>query len=138
MSYNSFSDSQLWKLDGGMLQNKEGLWKSNDTWNFQNHTSLDDLIYIENIDESKVWGTTIDGKVILEDFEEGKDQQLWKKGKANARGYFTLESAKVPKIMTATSSSLQIKYYKDGPLKTSNEWYTQIQVFITVDNLKVS
>ena len=87
--------------------------------------------------KTKVLGRKSHGEVILEDFEEGKDQQLWKRGKPNARGYFTLENAKVPKIMTATSSSLQIKYYKDGPLKTSNEWYTQIQVFITVNNSKV-
>ena len=79
----------------------------------------------------KVLGATNDGQVIREDYEEGKEQQLWKKGKTNARGYFTLENAKVAKILTATSSSLQIKYYKDGPLKTSNEWYTQIQVFIS-------
>ena len=97
-----------------MLQNKEGLWKSNDTWNFKKYEPLDGLIYIENIDESKVWGTTIDGKVILEDFEEGKAEQLWKKGEPNARsnahGYFTLESYNVSKVITANSSaSLELK-----------------------------
>jgi hypothetical protein len=110
MSYNSFSDSQLWKLDGGMLQNKEGLWKSNDTWNFQNHTSLDDLIYIENIDESKVWGATIDGKVILENSEEDKAEELWRKGEPNTHGYFTLENYNVSKVITANSlASLELK-----------------------------
>ena len=93
-----------------MLQNKEGLWKSNDTWNFQNYTSLDGLIYIENIDESKFWGATIDGKVILENFEKDKAEQLWKKGKPNAHGYFTLESYNVSKVITANSSaSLELK-----------------------------
>ena len=93
-----------------MLQNKEGLWKSNDTWNFQNYTSLDGLIYIENINESKVWGTTIDGKVILENFEEDKAEQLWQKGEPNAHGFFTLESYNVSKVITADSSaSLELK-----------------------------
>ena len=137
--------SQLWKLDGHELRDEEGIWKSHELWNFKTKDHVlwdfkkpkDELIYIENIANKKVLGASINGEVILEDFEEGKDQQLWKKGKPNARGYFTLENAKVPKIMTATSSTLQIKYYKDGPLKKSNEWYTQIQVFITVNNSKV-
>ena len=70
----------------------------------------DDLIYIEKISKKMVLGTSSDDEVILEDFEEGKAQQLWKKGKPNTEGYFTLENSKVPKIMTAISSSiLQIK-----------------------------
>ena len=57
-----------------------------------------------------VWGITNDSKVILENFEEDKDEQLWKKGEPNAEGYFTLENSKVPKIMTAVSpDSLEIK-----------------------------
>ena len=44
----------------------------------------DDLIYIENTSKAKVLGATSDGKVILEDFEEGKAHQLWKKGKLDA------------------------------------------------------
>ena len=78
---------------------------SNDTWNFKKYEPLDGLIYIENIDESKVWGTTIDGKVILEDFEEGKAEQLWKKGEPDAEGYFTLQNSGEPKVLTAISES---------------------------------
>ena len=97
-----------------MLQNKEGLWNSNDTWNFRNHASLDDLRYIENIDKTKVWGIAIDGKVILENFEKDKAEQLWKKGESNTEGYFQLEGFtrfldsqvnQVPKVITAISSS---------------------------------
>ena len=104
---NYFSDS-LWKLDGYMLQNKEGIWKSNDMWNFtyKVHTRYEDLICIENINKTKVWGTIYDSKVILENFEEGKDGQLWKKGEPNAEGYFTLENFGVPKIITAISESV--------------------------------
>ena len=90
-----------------MLKTKEGLWTSADEWNFK---TKDDLIYIENITNTKVLGTTIDGKVILEDFEEDKPEQLWKKGEPNAEGYFTLENSKFPKLMTGISSSgLEIK-----------------------------
>ena len=70
----------------------------------------DDLIYIENTSKAKVLGATSDGKVILEDFEEGKAHQLWKKGELDAEDYFTLENAAVPKVLTAISdNSLEIK-----------------------------
>ena len=70
----------------------------------------EDLICIENIDKTKIWGTTNDGKVILENFEEGKDGQLWKKGEPNAEGYFTLENYNVSKFLSAASlTSLELK-----------------------------
>ena len=80
---------------------------TDDEWNF---TTKDDMIYIENISKTKVLGTSNDGEVVLEDFEEDKTEQLWKIGEYNAEGYFTLENSKVPKVMTAiSSSSLEIK-----------------------------
>ena len=92
-----------------MLQNKEDqLWMSDEEWNF--NQTKDDLIHIENISKTKVLGATNYGEVILEDFQEYKAEQLWKKGEPSGKGYFTLENSKVPKIMTAVSSSiLQIK-----------------------------
>jgi hypothetical protein len=87
-----------------MLKNKKGLWKSVDLWNFK--TKDDDLIYIENNSTANVFGTTSDGKVIQEVFVEGKAEQLWKKGKPDAEGYFTLENFGVPKkVITAISAS---------------------------------
>ena len=103
-----FLASQLWELNDEVLQNKEGLWKSNDTWNFK--AEDDDLIYIENTSKTKVLGTKNNSKVILKNFEENKPEQLWKKGEPIAEGYFTLENLKVSKFMTATSStSLELK-----------------------------
>ena len=84
-----------------MLQNRYGLWKSRDMWNF---TPKEDLIFIGNTNKAKVWGTTNDGEVILENFEEDKDGQLWKKGELNAEGYFTLENYKVSKFVTSPSA----------------------------------
>ena len=90
-----------------MLQNKDRIWLSNEKWVFKTKRNF---IYIENILTKKVFGTTSDGKVIWEDYEEGKAQQLWKKGEPNAEGYFTLENYKVPKVITAISESgLEIK-----------------------------
>ena len=91
-----------------MLINKKGLWKSVDLWNFK--TKDDGLVYIENTSKTKVLETTNDNQVILEDFEENKAEQLWKKGVPNDEGYFTLENSKVPKVMTAISqTSLELK-----------------------------
>ena len=91
-----------------MLKNKAGIWKSDDLWICE--TKDHDLIYIENTSNKKVLGATRKSKVILEDSEEGKAQQLWKKGKTDAQGYFTLENFGVPKVITATSESdLEIK-----------------------------
>ena len=105
---NVFFSVQRWKLDDNMLKDKAGLWKSVDPWIFK--AKDDDVVYIENISKTKVFGTTSDGKVILKDLKENEDDQLWKKGEPNAEGYFTLENYKVSKVMTATSStSLELK-----------------------------
>ena len=55
---NSFSGSQLWKLDYKKMQNKEGLWISDEEWNFK---TKDDLVYIENVSQKRVLGTTDNG-----------------------------------------------------------------------------
>ena len=105
---NSFSDEiQRWKLNGLMLKNKEGAWKSDDNWEFK--PQINGLIYIENTSKTKVLGSTSDGKVIEEVKVEGKAEQLWKKGEPDAEGYFTLQNSGEPKVLTAISeSSLEI------------------------------
>ena len=68
------------------------------------------MIYIENTSKAKVLGATSDGKVIQEFLVEGKADQLWKKGKPDAEGYFSLQNSVKPKDLTAISeSSLEIK-----------------------------
>ena len=89
------------------MKNKANLWRSNEEWDF---TFKDKLVCIHNKLNNKVLETTIDGKVILEDAEEGKPEQLWKKGSTQPDGHFTLENSKVPKVMTAISgNSIEIK-----------------------------
>ena len=103
------SPLQLWKLNGKILKNKANVWSSNDEWHFltaiKNIDQVQKLIYIENITKNKALRAKNDGKVIQEDFYE-----LWKLGKPDSEGYFTLEHPKVPKVVTAISgSSLEIK-----------------------------
>ena len=86
---------------------------SDEEWNFK---PKDDYFYIENISKKKVLGAKSHGEVILEDFEEGKAEQLWSKGGTDDEGYFSLINAKLPngwvtdtklvtaKLMTAISS----------------------------------
>ena len=76
---------------------------SEEEWNFK---TQDDLIYIETVSKPRALGTTSDDKVILKEFEEGTTEQLWKKGEPDPEGYFTLENYKVPKLLTAISSSI--------------------------------
>ena len=67
-------------------------------------------------------GATSDGKVIQEVFVADKAEQLWKKGKPDAEGYFTLESKKVlmPMVLTAISETgLEIK----GNITQINTYY---------------
>jgi len=103
--------TQRWKLNGLMLENKEGTWKSDDDWEFQ--PQLNGLIYIENTSKTKVLGSTSDGKVIEEVKVEGKAEQLWKKGKPDAEGYITLQNSGEQKVLTAISkNSLKLKDQK--------------------------
>ena len=93
-----------------MLKNKEGIWMSAEEWSFKAKDEKMVLMYVENISNEEVLGTTSDGQVVLEDFEENKAEQLWKFGKLKAGGYFTIENSKELKALTATSlGSLEIK-----------------------------
>ena len=90
-----------------MLKNKAGVWKSVDSWIF---TPKGNEWIIENNSETKVLEATSDSKVIFKDFDEGKAEQLWKKGELDAEGYFTLENSGVPKVLTAMpENELEIK-----------------------------
>ena len=81
---------------------------SDEEWVFKPKTNL---IYIQNILTEKVLGATNDGQVIREKYEEGKAQQLWKKGEPDKDGYFILENSEVSKVITAgtSESGLEIK-----------------------------
>ena len=92
--------SHLWKLDGSKLSNKAIL---DQEWNIKTKKTF--IIIVNASDENLVIGINDHGTVIEEDFVGGKHGQLWKQGKPDAEGYFSLESSKSSKILTATSSS---------------------------------
>ena len=94
--------SQLWKLEDGILKNKANEWKSNDKWFI---FTEENRTYIINTSKDKVLTIKNEGKVIQEDHEEGSFDQHWITGKPDAEGYFTLESFRVPKFLTAISES---------------------------------
>ena len=68
--------------DNKRLKNK-GLWRSSEKWKFKPKDGSN-LIYIENISQTKVLEAKIGGNVEYENFEEGKAEQLWKKGVPDA------------------------------------------------------
>ena len=112
------------------MENKAGLWKSNDSWIFKNKT--DGLISIENTSKRKVLGATSDGKVVQEVFVEGKADQLWKKVKLDAEGYLAFENSGVPKNLTAISnSSLGLKGIVTLPF---HGFYLLINRFLYIDS----
>ena len=111
---NPFTDSQLWKLEGSILLNKEGLWISDDVWNFKinlfNNDSepvkgKENWIYIENNSKAKFFGIKKYGSQVI--LESGQVPQQWIQGVPNAEGYFTLKSVNFysdGKVITAISS----------------------------------
>ena len=95
-------------LNKADFRTKDSTWKSDDLWVFI--TNNDGLIYIKSSSQTKVLEAANNNTVSLEDFEKDKAEQLWKKGKPDAKGYFTLENSGVPKVITAISESgLEIK-----------------------------
>ena len=121
--------SQLWKLDNttGVLENKENVWKSNHEWEIlkPKKTQMNQDWNLFNIkNNSRKEETESDIKKDIsgnpeETFLRYKLNQgsevsfskdpgiekldLWKKGKPNVDGYFTLETSNGAKVLTATS-----------------------------------
>ena len=76
---------------------------SDDAWNFK---PKNDSIYIENISKTKVLAeSSSHDMVLLEDFKENKEEQLWKKGETNDEGYFLLINSRYNNGLTAISSN---------------------------------
>ena len=134
-NFNSIS-GQKWKLDNNLLKNKAGLWKSTDLWTFT--TKDNDFIYIENTSKTKVLGATSDGKVIQEVFVADKAEQLWKKGKPDANGYFTLSSPEltnfdpVEMVLTVTPNSNLVVRGKLQWKVQRNVWFVYLRAFYLI------
>ena len=119
--------SQLWKVEGKMLKNKANFWTSNDKWSGNFLTTRNNLYFIKNISEQTTFTTKNDGKVIQENFKGIPSVELWKKGKPDNEGYFTLEHHKVTKFLTAISeTNLEIKDPYEHLKEFSDLWKSVI------------
>ena len=94
--------SQLWKLDGKILKNAN-LWAPYDELEVEFKT---EYILIRNISNIKVLTVINEADLVEQNFEEGKDEQLWTQGEINTDGFFTLKNLKVQKYLTAVSESI--------------------------------
>ena len=108
------SKDVLWKIEDYSLKNRADIWRSNDDWTF---VEKDSLMIIKNISNNKVLGSTADGKVILEEFNEVNVGQLWIQSKANNEEYFTFKNNVSMKFLTAVSNdTLEVKDQKNEEL----------------------
>ena len=99
--------SQLWKSDGKTLKNNANLWTPNDELEVEFKNKY---ILIRNSSNTKVLAVRNEPDLVEEDFEEGKDEQLWTRKDSNTDGFFTLKNSKVQKCLTAVSeSTLQVR-----------------------------
>ena len=121
---------KLWRLGdwkdkvGTAFINKADRWQSTEDWFFLPHLDDDSLIYIGNTSNNTFLGTTPKGKVIQEDFVDGKQTQLWKKGSLNAGGYFTLKSFETPKFLTHNTSDNNLEITKNiEQIIAKEKWY---------------
>ena len=96
-------------LTGQTLENKANSWMSkySDEWKFSPNN--DEISYIiENVTRKTVLQASNDDKVKEEKhlsiYESKAAQQLWRKGKADNKGFFTLTNCGSNKILTATSN----------------------------------
>ena len=83
------------------------LWTPNDELEVEFKTNY---ILIRNSSNTKVLAVRNEPDLVEEDFEEGKDEQLWIREDSNTDGFFTLKNLKVQKYLTAVSeSTLQVR-----------------------------
>ena len=97
---------QLWKLDDNTLTNKEGLWQSDNLWEFEGEDSEKTKIYVINRSKSTFLFVARPGSNVI----PSDQKQLWIKGTPDNEGYFTLKDVTSQKYLTVESfDSLQVK-----------------------------
>ena len=105
--YSFSGSSQLWKSDDNILKNNANVWTPNDELEVE---FKNEYILIRNSSSTKVLEARNESDLVEQDFEEGKDEQLWTQGDNNTEGFFTLKNVKVQTYLTAVSeSTLQVR-----------------------------
>jgi hypothetical protein len=89
------------------LKNKANVWTPNDELEVEFKNKY---ILIRNSSNTKVLTVRNELDLVEQDFEEGKDEQLWTQGEINTDGFFTLKNVKVQNYLTAVSeNTLQVR-----------------------------
>ena len=96
----------MWSFECKLLKNQSENFKSNEKWYLKKEGKT--LYCIQNLTNKTVLGINHDGRVIEEEFVKEKAGQLWKKGKLNIEGYYTLENAEVSKVLTSNSNNILV------------------------------
>ena len=84
-------------MNGGLLNNKADLWSSTDSWKLEFNGTL---AFLKNT------SVAIDNNfnVTLQTLGQNNTKGLWKQGRIDNEGYFTLNDPFSPKVLTATKS----------------------------------
>jgi hypothetical protein len=89
------------------LENNANVWTPNDDLEIEFKNKY---ILIRNSSNTKVLTVRNELDLVEQDFEEGKDEQLWIQGDSNTDGFFALKNLKVQKYLTAVSErTLQVR-----------------------------
>ena len=81
------------------------------------------------------------GRVIEEEIQEGKLEQLWKIGEPDTEGYFTLENSKMPKLLTfIPPCSLRIEgnFQIDGKYSSIYVFFLFIIFYLQILTMEMS
>ena len=89
------------------MKNNANSWTPNDELEVE---FKNEYILIRNSSNLMVLAVTNEPDLDEQNFEEGKNEQLWTREDSNTDGFFTLKNLKVQKYLTAVSeSTLQVR-----------------------------
>jgi hypothetical protein len=89
----------LWNSTDSWLNNKAGLWNSTDSWKLE---FIGTSAYLKNTSKNKFFAIDNSFNVTLQDLGQNNTNKLWKQGRIDNEGYFTLSDPFSPKVLTAT------------------------------------
>ena len=87
-------------MNKALLNNKADLWNSTDMewkWNGK-------LAFLKNTSKNKFYVIDNSFNVTLQDLGQNNTNRLWKQGRIDNEGYFTINDPFSPKVLTATKS----------------------------------
>ena len=89
------------------MKNNANSWTPNDELEVE---FKNEYILIRNSSNFMVLAVTNQPDLVEQNFEEGKNEQLWTREDSNTDGFFTLKNLKVQKYLTTVSeSTLQVR-----------------------------